>query len=73
MIVSGVGACGDARGDARRLHATPGSSTTRRNPSPVEVISASQLSQITKGEKTAREAKPDAKPRADKVAERPGG
>ncbi|MFO1150792.1 MAG: cell envelope integrity protein TolA [Alsobacter sp.] len=35
----------------------------------VDVISASEFSQITKGEKTAREAKPEPKPRADKVAD----
>jgi colicin import membrane protein len=35
----------------------------------VDVISASEFSQITKGEKTAKEARPDARPRADKVAD----
>jgi colicin import membrane protein len=35
----------------------------------VEMMSASQFSQITKGEQTAKEVKPEPKPRADKVAE----
>jgi len=37
---------------------------------PVELISESQLSQITKGETTAAEVKPEAKPRAERLAER---
>lgn len=37
---------------------------------PVEVISESQLAQITRGEKTAPEVKPEAKPRAERVAEK---
>lgn len=37
---------------------------------PVEVISESQLAQITRGEKTATEVKPEAKPRAGRVAEK---
>ena len=36
---------------------------------PVEVITASQLSQMTRGEATAREVKPNPQPRADKQAE----
>ena len=35
----------------------------------VDVIDATQPAQIAKGEKTAKEAKPDPKPRADKVAD----
>lgn len=35
----------------------------------VEVLSTSQFSQITKGEQTAKEVRPEPKPRADKVAE----
>lgn len=35
----------------------------------VDMVSASEFSQITKGEKSAKEAKPDAKPRADAVAD----
>lgn len=37
---------------------------------PVEIISESQLAQITRGEKTAAEVKPEAKPRAERVAEK---
>ena len=37
---------------------------------PVEVISESQLAQITKGEKTAAEVKPEPKPRAERVADK---
>jgi colicin import membrane protein len=37
---------------------------------PVEVISADQLSQITKGERSAKEVTPDAKPRVDRVDEK---
>jgi colicin import membrane protein len=35
----------------------------------VDVISSSEFSQLTKGEKTAKEAKPEPKPRADKVGD----
>ena len=35
---------------------------------PVEIINADEPNQIAKGEKSAKEAKPDPKPRADKVA-----
>ena len=35
----------------------------------VEVLSPSQFSQITKGEQTAKEVRPEPKPRADKVAD----
>jgi colicin import membrane protein len=37
---------------------------------PVEVISESQLAQITRGEKTAAEVKLEAKPRAERLAEK---
>jgi colicin import membrane protein len=36
---------------------------------PVEVITENQFSEITRGEKTAKEVKPDANPRVDRVAE----
>jgi colicin import membrane protein len=36
----------------------------------VDVITPSELSQITRGEKTARQARPDPKPRVDKVADK---
>ena len=35
---------------------------------PVEIVNADEPNQIAKGEKSAKEAKPDPKPRADKVA-----
>ena len=35
----------------------------------VEVLTPSQFSQITKGEQTAKEVRPEPKPRADKVAD----
>lgn len=38
---------------------------------PVEVISSDQFSQITKGELSAKEVTPDAKPRVDRVDEKP--
>jgi colicin import membrane protein len=37
---------------------------------PVEVITDNQFSQITKGEKTAKEVTPDQKPRAERVADK---
>ena len=37
---------------------------------PVEIITDNQFSQITKGEKTAKEVLPTPKPRADRVAEK---
>lgn len=37
---------------------------------PVEVISESQLAEITKGEKTAAEVRPEAKPRAERLADK---
>ncbi|MDQ4135731.1 MAG: protein TolA, partial [Pseudomonadota bacterium] len=36
---------------------------------PVEVITDNQFSEITRGEKTASEVKPDPNPRVDRVAE----
>ena len=36
---------------------------------PVEVITDNQFSEITRGEKTAQEVKPDPRPRVDRVAE----
>src|SRR5688572_5418318 len=36
---------------------------------PVEVITDNQFSEITRGEKTAKEVKPEANPRVDRVAE----
>lgn len=38
---------------------------------PIEVISSDQFSQITKGELSAKEVTPDAKPRVDRVDEKP--
>lgn len=37
---------------------------------PVEVITDNQISQITKGEETAKQVQPNPRPRADRVAER---
>lgn len=37
---------------------------------PVEIITDNQLSQITKGVKTAKEVQPDPKPRADRIADK---
>jgi len=37
---------------------------------PVEIVSASEISQVTRGEKTAKEVKPEPKARVDRVAER---
>jgi colicin import membrane protein len=37
---------------------------------PVEILTDNQFSEITRGEKTAQEVKPDPRPRVDRVAER---
>ncbi|HEX2727857.1 MAG TPA: protein TolA, partial [Beijerinckiaceae bacterium] len=36
---------------------------------PVEIITDNQFSEITRGERTAQEVKPDPRPRVDRVAE----